>query len=451
VGVGRRALRHDALKRLWFRGALLCLRQDTGELDWQMAFDVPVKPGGRSSRYGLCSPPVVEGNRLYLVTAGGVAVCMDVEGMANGNDGPFQDELKGERFQELTEEQVEDLRPGFGDIIWFRDIVGEFDIRLHDAYAGRVLLHGDHLWIPTSHAEGETNDLAYLCPGKEVLRKGPRKNMVVLDKNTGEVIAVDDLTVHEVYHGQWSSPTLGVVDGKDQVYYGDGYGILHAFEPPDPGVEGVQMLETIWSYDANPRDYRFKDGYEILYEGPRGDTVGQNDGPSEIISKAVFHKGRVYCAIGRDDRASWPEGHPKGMLHCIDPTLEGDVTGRATLWTARIGRTMCTPVIKDDMLFIGDFTGMFYCFDATTGEKLWEHELDSYMLFSSAIVADGKVYLGTRRGQFYVFAAAHEKQLLHKLDTRADTVTPTAVDGMVFAPNMRYLRAYSGPGHKTGR
>ena len=43
---------------------------------------------------GILSSPLVEGNRLYVVTSRCEVVCLDAEGMANGNDGPFKDEAK---------------------------------------------------------------------------------------------------------------------------------------------------------------------------------------------------------------------------------------------------------------------------------------------------------------------------------------------------------------------
>ena len=40
---------------------------------------------------GICSSPAVFGNRVYVVTNRCEVVCMDVEGLANGNQGA-QDE-----------------------------------------------------------------------------------------------------------------------------------------------------------------------------------------------------------------------------------------------------------------------------------------------------------------------------------------------------------------------
>ncbi len=443
VGADKSGFQDERLDKMGFGGSVLCLDQETGELKWEIGFDLPLIPGaGRDSRYGMCSSAVFDGDRVYMVTVRGVVVCLDIHGMANGNQG-YQDEFAGSRFKKKypggSGAAAKELGPTFGDVIWFKDIVGEEKVRLHDAYAATILMHDDMLWVPTSHCEGRSNAIAYMCPGHETLRTGRRTNLVVLDKNTGETIAKDGLDIREVYHGQWSSPSMGIVNGKPQFYYGDGYGILHAFEAPVRKEGEVQTLKEIWQIDCNPPDYRVRDDYEILYEGPRGDTDGETHGPSEIIATPVFYKGRVYVAIGRDDRAS-RRGKDKGMLICIDPTMTGDVTGKAELWSHRIGRTMCTPAIVNDLLFIGDYNNMFYCFDATTGEKYWEHEI-GFVLYSSAMAADNKVYIGTRKGYLWAFEASKTMRVLSR-EKAGICATPTAVDGMLFVPTNRSIKAF---------
>ena len=42
---------------------------------------------------GICSTPTVEGNRVYVVTNRCDVLCLDADGMANGNDGPSRREL----------------------------------------------------------------------------------------------------------------------------------------------------------------------------------------------------------------------------------------------------------------------------------------------------------------------------------------------------------------------
>ena len=38
-------------------------------------------------------------------------------------------------------------------------------------------------------------------------------------------------------------------------------------------------------------------------------------------------------------------------------------------------RTCGTAAIKDDLLFIADFSGLFHCLDAKTGKPYWTHDM----------------------------------------------------------------------------
>jgi outer membrane protein assembly factor BamB len=58
------------------------------------------------------------------------------------------------------------------------------------------------------------------------------------------------------------------------------------------------------------------------------------------------------------------------------------------------------------------------------------------------MVADGKVYLGTRSGSFYVFAASKEKQLLSTMElVDPISATVTAANGTLFVATMTHLYA----------
>ena len=77
------------------RSILMCFDEKTGELLWQLV--VPKLASGKVNDWeslGLLSSPTVEGDRVYLVTSRCEVICLDVNGMANGNDGPFKDEAK---------------------------------------------------------------------------------------------------------------------------------------------------------------------------------------------------------------------------------------------------------------------------------------------------------------------------------------------------------------------
>ena len=77
------------------RSILMCFDEKTGELLWQLV--VPKLASGKVNDWeslGLLSSPTIEGDRVYVVTSRCEVICLDINGMANGNDGPFKDEAK---------------------------------------------------------------------------------------------------------------------------------------------------------------------------------------------------------------------------------------------------------------------------------------------------------------------------------------------------------------------
>ena len=61
------------------RGVLLCLNESDGSLSWQLV--VPRLEGERWDDWpmiGICSPPTVEGNRVYVLTNRSEILCLDL-------------------------------------------------------------------------------------------------------------------------------------------------------------------------------------------------------------------------------------------------------------------------------------------------------------------------------------------------------------------------------------
>ena len=63
-------------------------------------------------------------------------------------------------------------------------------------------------------------------------------------------------------------------------------------------------------------------------------------------------------------------------------------------------------------------------------------------------MADGKVYLGTRSGSYYVFAAAKEKHVL-STNELVDPIsaTATAANGVLYVATMTHLYAVQKSNH----
>jgi outer membrane protein assembly factor BamB len=153
----------------------------------------------------------------------------------------------------------------------------------------------------------------------------------------------------------------------------------------------------------------------------------------------VFDAGRVYFSHGGD--LWW--GKRQGWLKCIDAgNGPGDVTKTAGVWSYPLSReTCCTPAVYDGMVFATDCGGVIHCVDAATGKPLWTHKLEGDF-WASTLVADGKVYAGTRKGQFIVLAATKEKRVISKIDLHEPiSGTATAANGVLYVATMGHLYA----------
>ena len=362
------------------KGILLCFDEKSGEFQWQLTREK--LNSGRVNDWplqGICSAPVIEGERLWVVTNRCELMCVDTNGFDNGNDG-IQDEVDNEK--------------GDADIIWNLDMMGdELGVFPHNLATSSPLLYGDNIYLLTSNGVDE----AHL----EV--PSPRAPcFLCVNKDTGKVVWEARQPGDAVLHGQWGSPSLGVVNGKAQVYFPGGDGWLYALD--------AESGEEIWKFDLNPKETK----WELGGAGLR----------NSIIATPVFYENSVILAVGQD-----PEhGEGVGHLWRVDATKTGDLSAEigeiqtkgkpnpnaGVIWhyggTDEEGesifrRTMSTVAIKDGLLFAADLSGFVHCLDFKTGKKKWVHDLLSGV-WGSPMIVDGKVFLGNEDGTLTVFKAS---------------------------------------------
>ena len=467
------------------RGNLVCFDEKTGEFLWQL---VTPKLGARKvsdwEYVGICSSPAIEEDRLWVVTNRGEVICLDLNGLANGNDGPFKDEQKyygagyaglakarevtvdgetrtlSEGHAKLVESLTKQIEGGaegdalkaaqgrrkstfaegapkidntYADILWIFDMrdadngVGVFP---HNVSSCSPLVHGDILYTATSNGVdwSHTNIPGEFIPG-----------LIALDKNTGKLLGEEISGVSErVLHASWSSPAIGKVKDKDMLVWGGGDGFAYGFNPIPvmDEDEGVAILKELWRYDGNPPHFRHKaDGSPIKYATFKG--------PNEIIGTTVINDGLVYIVTGQD-----PEhGDGVGMLSCLDPSGTGNLSGKA-VWTyeygdgSGIGRSISTPSITDDGLVIcAEYDGDIHCVDAKTGKAYWVHETGS-RVWASTLVADGKVFLGTEDGEVVILGATREKKHLGTIELHAPIYSSAVVaNDTVYVATQTHLYA----------
>jgi outer membrane protein assembly factor BamB len=427
-------------------GVLLCFNEADGKFLWQDSSEK--LPTGRVNDWpleGICSTPLVEGHRLWYVTSRGEVKCLDTD----------------ERKAGTTDEPK---------VLWTLDMMRQLGIQQHNMCSCGVTAVGDLLFVNTSN--GIDVDHSYI-PAPEA------PSFICIDKNTGKVHWTDNSPGKNILHGQWSSPSYAVLGGVPQVLFGGGDGWLYSFLGTAESEHGHPKL--LWKFDCNPKKAKY--------------SVGPQSTRNHIIGSPVIYKGLVYIGVGED-----PE-HEEGPGHywCIDPTKRGDVSSElavkvddrhhplparrlqnvdetqgeiavpnpnsALVWhydhydlngngkvdyEEIMHRTCGTATIKNDLLFIADFSGVLHCLDAKTGKPHWACDLLA-ACWGSCLIVDDKVYIGNEDGDVYIFKLSPKMESLHVKDGKPAGInmgsavysTPIVANNVLYISSRNFLFAIS--------
>ncbi|MCR9292784.1 MAG: PQQ-binding-like beta-propeller repeat protein [bacterium] len=422
-------------------GVLLCFDEKDGKFLWQHSNEK--LPTGRVHDWpqqGICSAPMVDGDRLWYVSSRGEVVCLDTEGFLDGeNDG-------------VTDEPNENKDEA--DVIWHLDMMSELGVSQHNMCSCSVTGVGNLLFVCTSNGvdEGHINLPADRAP-----------SFLCMNRETGDVLWTDNAPGENVLHGQWSSPAYAVLGGVAQVIFGAGDGYVYSY-----AAEGENgKAKMLWKFDCNPKD--------SLY------VLGGSATRNHIIATPVVYDGMVYVGVGEDPEHGEGEGH----LWCIDPTKRGDVSptivynssapeqpiehkrlqalvakdgdferdneNSAAVWhyvgadpeefETTMHRTCGTVAIKDDLLFVADFSGMFHCLDAKTGESHWTYDMFAASWASPLIVGDN-VFISDEDGDIAIFKVSREQEMVAEINMdSAVYTTPVVANNTLFIANRNRLYA----------
>jgi outer membrane protein assembly factor BamB len=405
------------------KSILLCLDEYSGEFIWQLA--VSKLKSGKVNDWeylGILSSPLVEGDRVYLTTSRCEILALDLQGQTNGNQGITNE---GALMVRDTPKPPVEITSKDADILWRYDMMDELGVFPHNAANCSLIALDNMLFACTSNGQDWTH-VNIPAPNSP--------SFIALDKMSGELLGEDNAGIGpRILHGQWTSPSLGMVNGKWQVFFGGGDGVLYALDTVPVKEGDATLIKKVWWFDAVPEDYKKdKNGKPIKYPAA--------EGPSEINATPVFYKGRVYVAIGQD-----PEhGEGVGRLVCVDPKGTGDITKTGLIWEYRdIKRSISTVSIDPEtgLLFVADFSGFVHCVDAETGKPYWVHDMMAHM-WGSTFVADGKVFVGDEDGDVVVLAASKEKKVLSECNLGAPVYsTPIWANNTLYIASQTHLYA----------
>ena len=506
-------------------GVLLCFDEQDGKFLWQHSSEK--LPTGRVHDWpdqGICSAPLVDGDRLWYVTSRGEVACLDLEGFHDGeDDGSFKNEMvrvvdleaadptyadsiaqlaagklnttlvsrltsRGEPVtgdvvvksveagkiwsltgtfagtaRMLTAKVVGPRLTVFkslaaadkneADVVWKLDMMKALGVSQHNMCSCSLTSAGDMLFVNTSNGvdEGHVNLPAENAP-----------TFLCIKRSTGEVIWTDSSPGANVLHGQWSSPAYAVIDGEAQVIFGAGDGWLYGFAAA--GENGKSKM--LWKFDCNPKTSLYK-----LQGATR----------NHLIATPVVYDGLVFVAVGEDPEHGEGDGHlwcvdPKGrgdisptlvfnsrdlkqpiahkrLIACVekDGDIERDNPNMKAVWHYQgndledfeqtMHRTCGSVAIKNDLLFVADFSGVFHCVDAKSGKAHWTYDMLNAPWASPLIVND-RVYITNASGGVLCFALAKERELLSEnFVTSAVYTTPIVANDTLFIANRNRIFA----------
>jgi outer membrane protein assembly factor BamB len=404
------------------RGCVLCFDEKSGKFLWQLTREK--LPQGRANDWpeqGVCSTVAVDGDRAYVVTNRCELICVDVNGFRDReNDGPFRDEPDAEE---------EDA-----DIIWNLDMIETLGVFPHNMAASSPVVYGDLVYAHTSNGVDESH-VAIPSP--------TAPSFIAVNKKTGEVVWKNNAPFDKILHGQWSSPSIGVVQDQVQAYFAGGDGWLYALD--------AKSGEELWKFDLNPKDAK----YEVGGRGTR----------NYVIATPVFYENSVLLATGQDPEhgdgvghlyriavrkrgdvsAVTPENHPNPnsaqIWHWGGIDTDGSVTGKKGEDIFR--RTLSTVGIHNGLVYAADLSGRVHCLDLQTGKRHWEADVLA-AIWGSPLVADDKVFIGNEDGVMTVFAAGKELKKLTEINFPSSIYsTPTLANGVMFVSDRSRLYAIS--------
>ena len=421
-------------------GCLVAYDAESGKFLWQHSNEK--LPTGRVNDWeqlGICSSPVVSGDRLWYISNRDELCCLDTEGFLDGeNDGPFKEEPNQNKDE--------------ADVIWKLDLM-KLGASPHNASSCSITVVGDVLLATSSNGVDE---------GHKKVAQVQAPVFLAIDKNSGKALWSDGSSGANIMHGTWSSPAFAELGGLPQAIFAGGDGWLYSFDIR--GDNGKAKL--LWKFDCNPKDSIYK--LERATKNP-------------IIGTPVIYDGLVYIGVGED-----PEhGEGNGHLWCIDPTKSGDVSpslvfnskdpntpiapkrvqslekdkgdferdnpNSALVWhyagsdtkkfESTMHRTLASAAIKNNLLFIADQSGLFHCLDAKTGKPHWTHDMLAAS-WSTALIAGDHVYIADVDGEVSIFKISAEKDLVAEVQLETPVfTTPVCANGILYVATFNTLYA----------
>ena len=217
--------------------------------------------------------------------------------------------------------------------------------------------------------------------------------------------------------GRMSTP---IIDGDQLIVsgltfgWGQFAGGAHRFISFDKANGQIRWVSAP---EGRPTDTIYANPYVADVNGTRLFFSGGSDGAMHAIKIAtgepVWHwnvskRGLNTAAlmVGPDVIVTHSEENmdvnEMGMLAAVPAASKGTLTDKDARWIVRdVQAGYGSPVSDGERIYIVDNGGVLFAFDVKDGKQLWRKNLGTIQK-SSPVLADGKLYVGTENGKFYI-------------------------------------------------
>jgi len=268
--------------------------------------------------------------------------------------------------------------------------VAAFDFQGNRVWARQLGLPDNDYGHTTSLALWKTRLIVQMDQGSADENKS---RLTAIDGATGETI----WERHRPVDASWASPIVIDAAGRPQIL----------------------TLSTPWAIAYDPRD-----GSELW-------RVGGING--EVTPSPIFAGGLIFVIS------------PYEALYAITPDGRGDVTDTHVAWfTDEWIRDICSPVSNGDLLFNLMTSGLLTCFNVKDGTKQWEHDFDTEIQASPAIVGK-RLYLFEHTGKVIVLELGRQFKALAQSDLGEPVyASPAFVEGRIYIRTAKSLFCLGG-------
>ena len=234
---------------------------------------------------------------------------------------------------------------------------------------------------------------------------------------------------------RWSAHGMARVSNASPTA-GDGILIVSSWNVGGDDNDRVVMVPFDEFAAANDKD---KDGSLVIDEFPKSpvkDRFSQIDADKDKkVTRAEYEAMKGMFADA------------KNQLFAIKPGGKGDITNTNLMWS--IGKHLpyvSSPLCVDNRVFTMKNGGLASCYDAHSGSTFYQAErVDAPGdYYSSAVTADGRVYVASQKGTVVVLDAGNTfKVLARNIIGEPIFATPAIVDGTLILRTDKHVFAFS--------